>query len=117
MGEKFLISSDPARKYEAWGEFLDDGRLHVTEGQWVSDEDLATIRNARHYHQHMNTGHTSTQAHIKPLLILPDALKRNIMSNGDGTEVQPADPEYQKRLRRVANDGEFRDLKIYEGNV
>lgn len=117
MGEKFLISSDPARKYEAWGEFLDDGRLHVTEGQWVSDADMATVNNARHYHEHMNTGQKSTQTHMVPLLILPDALKRNLMMNSDGTEVQPADPEYQKRIKALANDGEFRDLKIYQGNV
>lgn len=114
MSTEFLINEDPERGIKTVGWFLDDGRLHVQTRQYVPDSFFAHLDAFRQLGEEKKRG---TQQHWRRVAIIPNALQDKLLVDSDGKPLQFGDPEREKKLRRLLNDGEYRKLRVSEGRV
>lgn len=118
MTHEFILNEDKERGIKTVGWFLDDGRMHVQTRQYIPDSFFADIARLR---ESWNAARTvkrrTTQDHLVPLPVLPSALAENLFKDGNGNQLHINDPDRDRILKRIQNDGEYRNLRVYEGRL
>ena len=118
MGQPYVISDDPRRGMRTIGLF--HGTKHsVYNIQMLPDNYLDLVKQQREANAAMSATRRNAQL-AQPFINLPHAVAQNLMSkDGDGRAMlDPRDiDERDKRLKRIANDLDNRDLRTREGKV
>ena len=114
MSETFIFGIDKERGIWKEGSFTEDGRLHVKVFQKIPDSffrDVKAIREASAIRKR------STQEHWAQLPILPHVVAEEYFKDGNGKQLALNDPERDKRWKRLQNDIDYRDLRVWEGKL
>ena len=114
MANEFTLYEDKDRGIKTVGWFLDDGRMHVQVRQYIPDSFFDTVKAMRERFTMRKKG---TQSHWLPLPVLPSALADNLLSDGNGKPLALNDPERDKRYKKIQNDIDYRNLRVFEGKV
>lgn len=114
MANEFIFDNDPERGIWKVGSFTEDGRLHVKVCQRVPDDFFTQVKAMRERAANRKKG---TQAHWQQLPILPHALADQLFRDGNGQMLPLNDPQRDKVWKRIQNDIDYRDLRVWEGSV
>lgn len=115
MMNEFTISEDKSRGVRTVGWFLPDGRLHVQTRQYVSDRFFDAVKGLRD--KNSGASRPNTQQHWRHVAEIPETLHQKLLSDEHGKPLHFSDPEREKRLNRLCNDIDYRNLRVAEGSV
>ena len=115
MSKEFTISEDKLRGIKTVGWFLPDGRLHVQTRQYVPDRFFDAVKAMRD--KKTPGGRPNTQQHWRHVAEIPETLYQKMLLDENGRPLHFSDPEREKRVSRILNDIDYRDLRVVGGSV
>ena len=115
---EFVLSEDYYRGTRSVGSFLPDGRMHVKDLQVIPDAFTAYVKHLRDmWEDKRSKKRPSTQDHLVHVAEVPTSIKRIALETDKGRFLDPNDPEAEKRMTRLYNDLDYRDLRVAGGRV
>lgn len=114
MTQEFLLYEDPERGVKTVGWFEPDGQMTVQVRQYIPDSFFQELERQRMLAESKKHG---TQEHWRLVGMIPTALADNLLVDSDGNRLQMGNPDRDKKLKRILNDNEFRNLRVEGGQI
>jgi len=118
IGVPYIFSESARRGLRTVSILGVDGKMAFYTVQRVPDSFLDECKRSRELWSGMSSVRRNAFG-MMPNIEIPDALAQTLYSKeGDGgKQLDPLDPEREKRLKKFSNDGDYAKLRLSEGRV